>query len=448
MTNSPTNERWQWLLILLVGVFAFGFRYYYVTHAEVLQPVNEANVRGDAVEYYNYARNLADHGVFSKAPAGTIPLIGDSYRDPGYPAFLAGWLKIFDQWDNWYAAALLSQTLLGALTVVLMLIFGRRWIPMRWLAAVGVLMAVWPHSVAMCSFLLAETLFGFLCALGLFLLGITFDRRSSRWAIASGAVLSIAALTNAVLLPFAPVLALYMHARRQMSTTMIVGLFAAALALIAPWLVRNAMLPSNNESSPGRALSNLVQGSWPLYHSAYQAAMKHDPAANTVMAVIDRETTTIQAHPMDGLSMIGRRMARHPGEYLLWYLGKPALFWDWSIRMGQGDIYVYPTRNSPFQANTAYRAVAALCHALNPLLFVLTIIGCTLALWPKQRIPPAVAATALMLLFVTLIYSTFQAEPRYSIPFRGPEIMLATFATYRISAWLTHLRKRTPATIA
>src|SRR5574337_1084041 len=129
MTDFARRERWQWwLLLLLVGLFALGIRYYYVTHAQVFQPVNQPNVRGDAVEYYRYAFNLSAHGVFSKAPAGTTPLVGDSFRDPGYPLFLAGWMKVFGQWDSWYAAVLLSQALLGALTVMLMLALARGWI--------------------------------------------------------------------------------------------------------------------------------------------------------------------------------------------------------------------------------------------------------------------------------------------------------------------------------
>ena len=110
MTTLINHRSWQWrFLVLFIGLFAFGFRYYYVIHAEVFQPVYQPNVRADAVEYYAYARNLTQHGVFSKALPGTFPLTRDSYRDPGYPFFLAGWMKVFTQWDNWYAAVLLSQ---------------------------------------------------------------------------------------------------------------------------------------------------------------------------------------------------------------------------------------------------------------------------------------------------------------------------------------------------
>jgi 4-amino-4-deoxy-L-arabinose transferase-like glycosyltransferase len=425
------NSPWKcWLLFLFVGVFAFGFRYYYVIHAEVQQP------RGDAIEYYAYARNLAQYNVFSKAPEGASQHVGDSFRDPGYPLFLAGWMKAFGQWDSWYASVLLSQTLLSALTVLLVMGFARRWVPMRWLAAAGMLMALWPHNVTMSGYLLSETLYGFLCALGLFLFGIALDRRSPGWAAASGVGLSLAALTNAVMLPFATLLALYMLARRQLSVAMFAGLVVAALIITVPWSVRNAMLPASGSSSAGRALMNLVLGSWPDMHYAYQAKANGDPIASALMAPINQEIVVIQADPMAGLARIGQRMASHPGEYVRWYLSKPALLWGWSIRVGQGDIYVFPTRHSPFETNVAYRIVAALCRALNPWIFVLAIIGCLLALLPRQRNRPSVAAAALLLIFVTAVYTLLQAEPRYSVPFRGLEIMLAVFAVYRGSRFI------------
>lgn len=446
MIDLTSRQNWQWrLLLLFIGLLALGFRYYYVTHAEVFQPVNQANVRADAVEYYAYARNLVRYGVFSKAPEGVTPLVGDSFRDPGYPVFLAGWMRLFSQWDSWYAAVLLSQALLSTLTVVFMLCLGRRWIPLRWLAVAGALMAIWPHSVAMCSYLLSETLFGFLVALGLLLLGIALNRCSAGWAAASSIVLSLAALTNAILLPLAPLLALYMFVRRQINIMMFAALTIAALVMITPWAIRNSLLPPSDASSSGRALTNLVQGSWPSYHSAYQAAMKHDSDGTIIMAAIDREIATAQAHPLAGLTLIGRRIASDPGNYLRWYLSKPALLWGWNIRMGQGDIYVYPVRNSPFKVNPAYRAVGALTHSLNSWLFVLTIAGGMLAMLPRHQIQPSILVTALTLTFITAVYSTLQAEPRYAIPFRGPEIMLAVFAAYQGLRTIAQFMARTQA---
>jgi hypothetical protein len=444
-TASVLNRGWRWwLLVLLIGILSLGFRVYYLTHAQVLQPVNDQlHVRADGVEYYAYARNLARHGVFSKATEGTSPLIGDSFRDPGYPLFLAGWLKIFPQWDAWYAAVLFSQGLLSALSVVLAMCIGRRWMPMRWLAGAGVLMAIWPHSVSMGSFILSETLFGFLCLLGMFLLDHALHRRSTAWATVGGFGFALGALTNAVLLPFAPLLGLYFAYRRQISAAMLTGLLAGAMILPAAWMTRNALLPhSLDNSSTGRALDNFVQGSWPILDQAYQASMKNDPLAVATMARIGQESDLIKSDPAAGLVELMRRMGHHPLEYAGWYLSKPALLWDWDIRIGQGDIYVYPTRNSPFKDNALYRSVIAVCHTLNPLLFLLMITGGIVALWPRQKLPRSLVASTLLLAFITVVFSVLQAEPRYSIAYRPLEILLATFAAYRGSLWLVSMRIR------
>jgi len=445
MTDSANRNHWRWWLLLsCVGLFAFAFRYYYVVHAEIYQPVNHTNVRGDAVDYYNYARNLSRYGVFSKARADADIVVGDSYRDPGYPVFLAVWMKLFAQWNSWYSAVLLSQAFLGALTVVLMMWLGRAWMPLPWLAAAGVLMAVWPHSVVMCSYLLTETLAGFLLALGLLLLRVALDRRSPGWAASSGLALSLGALTNAVLLPLAPLLAIYLLLRRKIPARVFAGLLVGGLALTVPWGIRNSLIPSGPSSSQGRALENLVQGSWPSFQDAYAAAMKHNPTGEFILHMVEEETTLLQNDRVAGLERIGRRMRHDPWQYVRWYLGKPALFWGWNIRIGQGDIYVYPTRHSPFESNALYEVAKAVSRVLNPLLLILVLAGGLVATFTRRWDQYGVATVAFTALFATAVYCTLQAEPRYSIPFRGLEIMLAVFVVHRLGRWIQGLRKAAP----
>jgi 4-amino-4-deoxy-L-arabinose transferase-like glycosyltransferase len=436
MIDSVHGKRWQWpLLLFLLWGFAFGIRYHYIVNAQVFQPANVPNARADAVDYYDYALNLSRYATFAKTSPGEEPPRPDSFRDPGYPVFLAAWMKIYSQWDFWYAAVLLSQALLSSLTVVLLVALARHWMPGIWLALAGLLMSLWPHSVAMSSYLLSETLFGFLAALGLFFLRIALERRSARGGAISGIGFALASLTNAILIPFAPILATYLLTRKKASRELCAALAIAAIAVIGPWMLRNSLLSVDaGQSSSGRALVNLVQGSWPSYHVAYQAAMKHEPLGIAITSATDREIATVQSAPWAGVELIAHRMASHPGDYVWWYLSKPALLWDWDIRIGQGDIYVYPTRNSPFKTDQIFRVTAAVCRALNPWLFVLAITGTVLALLPKTQTSPGQAAAALMLLFVTLVYSVLQAEPRYSIPFRGLEIVLAAYAVSHASA--------------
>lgn len=426
------------LLLLIIGVAAFALRWYYVATALVYHPL-----RGDAIQYHAYAWNLAHHGIFSKAEPGSAQVMADSFRDPGYPAFLSLWLRISSDQSVWYPCVLMTQALLGALTVVLWTMAGRRWIPDRWLVSAGLLMAVWPHSVTINSFLLSETLVGFLCALGLVLVNRTSRTQSKFTAAASGLVWGAAGMTNAVLLPLLPLLAIIMGWRKQWTRSVVVVAVIAAIALPCAWGARNARLDSSSSSS-GRAFMNFVQGSWPEYHSAYKGMANGDQASASVIESIDAEIRRFDTDRAGAINGVFKRIATAPVRYLGWYLSKPALLWGWSIRVGQGDIYAYPTLQSPFMTAAPLRMLVALCKALNPLLACIALLGVVLAL--HRRAQPQALACAALALFVTAVYGALQSEPRYSIPFKGAEILLACSGLYALKLWLAPRFGRQPAT--
>ncbi|MGN2244824.1 hypothetical protein ACFWZU_15105 [Frateuria sp. GZRR33] len=426
-------RHWMWpALLVLITALSLGVRLHYVIHAQVLQPVDDQqHVRGDGVEYYAYARNLVRYHVFSMAPETGTPPPADSFRDPGYPLFLAAWMKVWPDWTRWYAAVLLSQAILSGLAVPLGMFMARRWMPLPWLAAAGVLMALWPHSVAINSFILSESWVGFLAVAGLTWTGWGLDKGSVPHAIGGTAVLTMAALSNAVLIPLVPLGVCWLLACRRINRRTALGLLIFPVLFCGAWQVRGALLPPSPSSS-GRALINLDQGSWPNYHAAYRGASRHDPNAAAALGAIDRETTLLQREPLQGLQAILGRMGRKPLHYAAWYASKPWLFWGWDIRMGQGDIYVYPTRHSPFLENGALRALAAMCKALNPFLFGALLVGWFAMAMRRRELPPSLHLAGVLTIYVTLVYTVLQAEPRYSIPFRPIEILLALWAI-----WLT-----------
>src|SRR5690242_673622 len=262
-TAEVAEHPWAWpLTVVLITLFSLGLRLHYVIHAQVLQPVyDQQHVRADGVEYYAYARNLVQHRTFSMAPENHTPPAPDSFRDPGYPVFLAAWMTIWPAWDRWYAAVLLSQALLGALTVPLGMMLARRWMPLPWLAAAGTLMALWPHSIAINSFILSESLVGFLTVAGLVWLGRALDAGRRTAAMGGTAVLAMAGMSNAVLVPAAAVAALWLAAFRRINRQTALALLAFPFLLCGAWQARNALLVTSS-STTGRALINLDQGSW------------------------------------------------------------------------------------------------------------------------------------------------------------------------------------------
>jgi hypothetical protein len=426
------------IIAIVGGLLAFALRFYFVTHAQVLQSVDEESVRADAAQYYHYAWNLVHRGAFSIAQPSAFTALPDSFRDPGYPIFLAMLMQLTGSFGAFYAFVLIAQATLGAATVSILTVAARPYLPQAGLIAAAVLMAVWPHSVSIPAYMLTETLVGFLCAAAL----LATSRASrncqlSTWAFV-GVLWSLAAMSNAVLLPLATVLAIVLRLRRQIDRRAALALALASLVLPVAWGIRSTTLPPG-ASSTGRAVTNFVQGSWPTYHDAFQLAGQGDIDGIHHLQWMQYEMDLLQKDPEAGLHLMFGRMSQRPMTHVAWYLWKPALLWAWDIRVGQGDIYVYPTRSSPFFRTGPLWPLEALCYIANPAIMMLMLVGCLVTLFRKNGTTVA-WSTAVLVLFVTLVYTALQSEPRYSIPFRGMEMLLAAGGMTELVGWARNLR--------
>lgn len=233
-------------------------------------------------------------------------------------------------------------------------------------------------------------------------------------------------LVNPVIALFPVALLLVFWRARALRLGVVVLLLS--LVAVVGWGVRNAATDAQGD---GRAWQNLVQGAWPGYHHA-EKWWPWFPEDRAVRASIAAETTLILADHGAGLRAIGARLAEDPGATASWYLlRKPFLLWDWDIRMGKGGIYTLDVQNSPLD-NGVLLALTIPLWALNPALFALAVGGMLLAL---KRGGPA-SIVALFFLYITAVHVVFQAEPRYAIPYRGFELLLAVGAM----AWLWERR--------
>lgn len=443
---AASPRRWIWpLTAALVTLFALALRWYYVNTALIVDPI-----RGDALQYYSYAWNLVHHGVFAGTLPGSPVVVPSNFRDPGYPLYLAFWMKLFGDQNLWYGVVVLSQAVLGALTVPLTMQLGRRWLSKRWAAGAGILLAVWPHNIVMASNLLSETLFGFLCAVAVLACVRACERRHIVGAVAAGLCFGLAGLTNAVLLPFGVLLALFLGWRRLIPRRIVIALCVGALLLPGAWAICNLHVPTQaaGQTSTDRALMNLVQGSWPTYHSAWQEMIHHNPAGRPTLDAINAEYNLLRTSPRAGAHAIIQRLGQHPLDSLAWYtLRKPWVLWAWRIRIGQNDIYVFPAANSPFDTQPAMRALEAICHTINPFLAGLALaclIGALIRFLRHEQNPSqsvtALTTTLLLLVYITLVYSILQTDPRYSIPFRSFEMLLVVTSCSVLSRWVAKLR--------
>ena len=404
----------------------------------------EAPIRGDVRQYVAYAWNLVHHHTFSNADPGSTVVLPDAFRGPGYPLFLAGAIALGGEGNGWYIIVLQAQAVLGAATVLLTMLLGRHWLSCGSTYLAGSLMALWPHHIAATGAVLSEILFGFLLVLALWLTAEAIRRKRAVWAVFAGLVFGSAYLVNPIILLFPPLAGLLLFRYGQNKP----ALWLAMLPLVVAgaWGLRNSALPET-PGQPGRATLNFVEGSWPQYHSAHNF-MDIDPIALQISGQISAEEQLFQRSPRQGLASMADRMQQDPTYYLTWYLlRKPWLLWDWNIRIGWGDIYYQQIRHSPLDDNPPLRAMKATLHFLNPLIFLLAlaaaIVILTKVLRNSARNDPARLAAAMVSLFciyVTLVHNVFQAEPRYSIPYRPLEILLTSTALAAIVTWLRHLR--------
>lgn len=383
----------------LIVLVAFGLREYFVTIAEVQSPF-----AGDSSAYMLYVQHMLRDGVFGMFGAA------DAFRGPGYPLFLASFVKAVGP-IGWYHPVLQAQVLLGTATVALTMALAREWLPRPWALAAGVLMAFQAHHIAATAFLLTEVLFGFLVVLALWLTVVALRKRSTGLAALAGAAFGVGYLVNpmAALFPFV-LLALFWRAglARAGGVLLLVSLLA-----VGGWSARNTLSHARNDT---RAGMNLVQGSWPLYHKAANNRFSVPDAAR-VFDAINAEVDLMKANPRAGMASMLDRFRREPGTYVRWYLSKPYLLWDWDVRIGAGGIYTQAVDKSPLERNPTLRAIIAVEKVLNPLLFGLMVLA---LVRPSRAMVPA-----LFCLYATAVYTVFQAEPRYAIPFRSIEVALA-----------------------
>jgi hypothetical protein len=210
----------------------------------------------DPADFSRTALSIAQgHGfpLSNRAP-GAGP---SAFRPPGYPYFLGGVYAIAGQEAP--PVGRFVGAFLGTLSVALIGLIALRLWGKRVSVIALFLAAVAPPMVILSTALISEALF-VPVVLGAVASALQFrrSRRRYRWAVATGVLVGIAALTrtNGLLLvvPFALALAPVRGRRlRLASWAPAAAMFLAAVLAIAPWTVRNylvfhAFIPISDET--------------------------------------------------------------------------------------------------------------------------------------------------------------------------------------------------------
>jgi 4-amino-4-deoxy-L-arabinose transferase-like glycosyltransferase len=389
---------------------------------------------GDEGQYATYSLNLVRHGVYSSTPPGSTP-VPDTYRSPGLPLLGASMMAVFGvEGGGWYYGVLYAQALIGALTALLTALLVRQWLPPPWALAAGFAIACWPHSIAMTGYFLIETLYAFTLVLALWLIVRAGAGGNRSWWLASGTAVGLATAVNPVALPLVllmPMLVAWLRGWRPALT-----LAVASMLVPAAWSIET-MDWAGQSASRERAAFNFVFG---MYRDGHQQwfdfRVRNDAEAATFFARVDDDTARVAAERGIAFELLADRAAETGTlDLIRWYLiEKPWLFWDWSIRVGQGDLAVNKLDRPPFQVDPPFRILASIAKAANPLLVALAALACVYVLlgWRRRDDPRALAlaVTVTCVLMHTAVHVVLQAEPRYSIPLRPLQLALAIAAIW------------------
>jgi hypothetical protein len=266
------------------------------------------------------------------------------------------------------------------------------------------------------------------------------------WVLA-GMCFALTYLVNPVSLFLAPLLAavIGLHALRKPSGTAgvctsrnIVILIAPLIIVTAAWSLRSAIsVPEGQPTASQRLLTNLTIGLYPDYHEKWRSSIL-EPDKNIVVpgAGVNESYRAF-------LTELFAKISAEPAQMLAWYsVEKPILLWDWDIRTGFGDIYIYRVEQSLYHTSKSAIVTYSLMYAMHNWILLGAVFGLVFLFsdGSKNAIFPALLYVTLV--YVGVVYVISQSEPRYSIPLR-PELYLCfTYFLWHTARWIGRARHR------
>lgn len=253
-SRVPGPARAPWRLLAAITVLAAVLRAAYVIAQTRTQLFDAVFVAGDSVFYLRLARAIAwGHGMSLEDGSPT------AYVGPGYPLFLVPFVAVgADPIVVGLAQALIGAIGVGAGALTAWLL-ARRYRP-SWgtpsSVIAGLMGAFYPHLVFWTGYLLTETLFITLIAVGLMFLVLAWQEDHYGAALAAGAAFGLAAITRP------PALAIFLglafcwlvsSVRQRAAWRPATVFLIAALLPVLAWGTRNvielgAFIPTSTES--------------------------------------------------------------------------------------------------------------------------------------------------------------------------------------------------------
>jgi 4-amino-4-deoxy-L-arabinose transferase-like glycosyltransferase len=330
---------------------------------------NQYPLSGDEIGFFNQARTFVQGKGFYDLPFMRAPL---------YPIFLT---TVFRFFGAEVLAARLVQALLGALTIPLLYLWTRQHHGHRaGLAAAG-LGALFFGFAVQATFLLTETLFLFLFALGMALLEWQRERQTWWVALLSGILFGLCALTRSIGLPLVALAALRVWLVPRKKAPLRQRLYPALLVLIgavlviAPWTARNILVHNAFILIDTTGTTNLWMDNAPeIGRDAVKAELRKYPEGERQSIAVREGLRAIRAHPEWFLKKCWREIQLFFSlEYFDDFVQRPAIWYPlgevWSrVLLGDGLYLVLVTAGlvGLFATRTRFKVLDLLWLAYIP----------------------------------------------------------------------------------
>ncbi len=379
-----------------------------------------------------FAQTLVSSGTF-----GFLPGVPSAYTQPLYAWFLAA---LYWPLERSWAVVGLAQVLVAVATALLVLLIGRRLGSVSTGVVAALVTTLHPYLVWHDVHVNREILDGILAAAIVLLALVAFERRSLLFALATGATVGLAILSNARLLLLPLVLAPYVAwrvrpARRAVLAAVLVVVGAAAVT--APWVIRNevvigcatittdtrALWKANNPAT----YDVLARGGWidDVPDLPNVPPWPEKAAGISVAAAKAVDECAQASFYRDEVFDFWRD---HPGEKGRLAVQAVGMLWSPFLSVAADD---------PGQQGLSNLAQRTVEPAFVMLLYAFALWGAFLA--PRRF----VVLAALLLGFNTLMAMVFAGTVRYRAPWDFVLALLAAFAVER--AWELVRRRRAPA---
>jgi len=230
-TQTLSNSH-RVVIFTIIFVVALGVRGFVV----MSQPETPI---ADAADYHEIAVSLADGRGYVNAAGHPT-----AWRPPAYPAFLS---LIYRISGPGVPAATIIQSVVGALTVLMLMLLGSTIVNHSETVIAGVIAAVYPGLVWLPRLLLSENLSLLLTLMTLWSVAMYLKSRRGWWLVLFGAVSGLNTLVRGGNLALPMMLGAGLlivafrssSAERKRNFTALLLAIAAFIVVLTPWTVRN-----------------------------------------------------------------------------------------------------------------------------------------------------------------------------------------------------------------